>query len=213
MTPSTIGRLKADGEQVPPMKIRQNVRHWASKRALTLPVVGERMNDWLVEKHTDIFLARADEDRRAEREAHLEEFFDVTIDIYVSALRAGFPEAEAREMTHVLANFDFYNHGWTEMMEFPADEVEQHYDRYAEFFEVNGITIDLPLGDFRPRAGIEEAPSTPEKLVDPDHPHAEGGFADDVYVETADGELVVGGTDEPEDVDPTDAPGVDEDGR
>ncbi|HET7323445.1 MAG TPA: DUF6149 family protein, partial [Halococcus sp.] len=70
------------------------------------------------------------------------------------------------------------------------------------------ITIDDPLGKFAPASGIPDAPSTPEKLDDPDHPHAEGGFADDVYVEDADGEVHVGGQDEPDDVDVTDAPGV-----
>ncbi|MFB6087111.1 MAG: DUF6149 family protein, partial [Haloarculaceae archaeon] len=43
----------------------------------------------------------------------------------------------------------------------------------------------------------------------PEHPHAEGGFADDVYVETDDGEVVVGGQDEPDDVSVEQAPGVD----
>jgi hypothetical protein len=38
----------------------------------------------------------------------------------------------------------------------------------------------------------------------------EGGFADDVYVETDDGEVVVGGADEPDDVSVEQAPGVDE---
>jgi len=57
---------------------------------------------------------------------------------------------------------------------------------------------------------MPEAPSTPEKLDDPVHPHAEGGFADDVYVQGDDGEIRVGGQDEPEDVDISDAVGVDE---
>ncbi|MEF8870770.1 MAG: DUF6149 family protein, partial [Haloarculaceae archaeon] len=109
------------------------------------------------------------------------------------------------------ANFDFYNHGWTEMMEFPADEIEDHYERYGKFFEQYDITIDDPLGEFRPADGIAEAPSTPEKLDNPEHPHAEGGFADDVYVETGDGEVLVGGGEEPDEVDVTDAPGVPED--
>jgi hypothetical protein len=78
------------------------------------------------------------------------------------------------------------------MMEITTDEVEAHYDRYADFFQQYDITIDDPLGDFRTR-DIPDAPSTPEKLDDPEHPHAEGGFADDVYVEGPDGELVVGG--------------------
>ena len=192
------------------MKLRQNVKHFAAKQALTLPVVGEKVNDRLVNLHTNVFAEKADADRADERRAHLDDFFDATMDTYVAALEAGFPEAEAREITHVQANFDFYNHGWTEMMEFPSDELQAHYDRYEDFFGKYGITISDPLGEFRPRGGITEAPSTPEKLDDPDHPHAVGGFADDAYVETADGELVVGGQEEPEDVDPSDAPGVDE---
>jgi len=193
------------------MKLHQNVRHWAMKQALTVPVLADVTHDKLVDLHVGIFLDYADEDRREERRAHLEDLFDGTVDAYLAALEAGYTEAKAREITHVQANFDFYNHGWTEMMEFPTSEVEPHYDRYREFFETHGITIDDPLGEFRPADGVAEAPSTPEKLDDPDHPHAEGGFADDVYVEGDDGALVVGGdTDEPEDVDPTDAPGVHE---
>jgi hypothetical protein len=137
----------------------------------------------------------------------MEAFFDLTFDTYVAALESGFSEAEAREITHVQANFDFYNHGWTEMMEFPADELEAHYERYEEFFRRYDIDIADPLGDFRTRE-VPEAPSTPEKLDDPEHPHAVGGFADDVYVENEAGEVVVGGQEEPEDVDVNAAPGV-----
>ncbi len=191
------------------MKIRQTVRHWAMKQALTAPVVGDVTHDKLVDLHTGIFLDRADDAHREDRRAHLDDLFDATIDTYLAALDDGYTEAEAREITHVQANFDFYNHGWTEMMEFPAHELEAHYERYQDFFETYGITIDHPLGDFHPEDGLATAPSTPAKLDNPEHPHAEGGFADDVYVEDEDGQLVVGGnTDEPDDVGPTDAPGV-----
>jgi hypothetical protein len=183
------------------MKIRQNVKHFAFKQALTAPVLGDVARGKLVDMHTDIFLGKADEDHREERRDHLDDFFDATMDTYVAALDY-YPEAKAREITHVQANFDFYNHGWTEMMEFPSDELGQHHDRYAEFFDDHGITVDDPLGDFHPEDGVADAPSTPEKLDDPIHPYAEGGFADDVYVETADGEVVVGGQEEPDDVDP-----------
>ncbi|MEF8784791.1 MAG: DUF6149 family protein [Haloarculaceae archaeon] len=193
------------------MKIRQNVRHWAAKQALTAPVVSGYVNDKLVNIHTDVFLDRAEEAHREQRREHLDDFFDATMDTYLAALEDGYPEAEAREITHAQANFDFYNHGWTEMMEFPADEIEDHYERYGKFFEQYDITIDDPLGEFRPADGIAEAPSTPEKLDNPEHPHAEGGFADDVYVETGDGEVLVGGGEEPDEVDVTDAPGVPED--
>ncbi|OYR56095.1 DUF6149 family protein, partial [Halorubrum halodurans] len=190
------------------MKIRQNIRHWAAKKALTTPVVGDVANDKLVDLHTSIFLNKADEERREERRDHLDDFFDATMDAYVAALEAGFPEAEAREITHVQANFDFFNHGWTEMMEIPGDELEEHYRRYETFFSDHGITIDDPLGGFRPAAGIADAPETPERLETAEYENALAGFADDVYVETDDGETVVGGdTDEPEEVDPAVAPG------
>ncbi|WP_336327754.1 DUF6149 family protein [Halovenus sp. HT40] len=193
------------------MKIRQNVRHWASKQALTMPVVGDIVEDRLVEMHTDIFLDRAAESEREARRDHLDDFFDATMDTYVAALDASYPEADAREITHIQANFDFYNHGWTEMMEFPADELGDHYDRYEDFFETHSISVDDPLGNFRPADGIATAPSTPEKLEEPEHPYAEGGFADDVYVEGPDGEVRVGGSDEPADIDPTEVLDIDPD--
>jgi hypothetical protein len=192
------------------MKLRQNARHWAFKAALTAPIVGGFTRSKLVDMHTGIFLDKAEDGRREERREHLDALFDATTDTYVAALNAGFPEAEAREITHVQANFDFYNHGWTEMMEIPIDELEPHYERYQEFFETHGITIDDPLGEFAPASGLPAAPATPELLDDPEHPHAEGGFADGAYVETDDGELILGGQDEPADVSPADAPGVEE---
>lgn len=194
------------------MKIRQNIRHWAAKKALTTPVIGDVANDKLVDLHTSIFLNKADEPRREERREHLDDFFDATMGTYVAALEDGFTEAKAREITHIQANFDFFARGWTEMMEIPADELEAHYDRYDAFFTANQITIDDPLGVFRPPGGIAEAPATPERLETPAYENALAGFADDVYVETPDGETIVGGdTDEPAEVDPTTAPGLDED--
>ncbi len=191
------------------MKISQNVRHWASKQALTMPVVGDIVEGKLVDMHTDIFLDRAEESGRADRRDHLHDFFDATMDTYVAALVEGHAEADAREITHIQANFDFYNHGWTEMMEFPVAELGEHYDRYEAFFETHNISIADPLGNFRPADGIAEAPSTPEKLAEPEHPYAEGGFADDVYVEGPDGEVHVGGQEEPTDLDPTEVLGID----
>ena len=192
------------------MKIRQNVRHFAARTALELPVIGDVAREKLVDLHTKIFLGKADPEHREERRAHLDEFFAATMDSYLAALRSGYSEAEAREITHVQANFDFYNHGWTEMMEIPIDELEAHYERYRDFFTTHEITIDDPLGEFAPDGGVTEAPSTPEKLENPEHPHAEDGFADDVYVEGPDGEIRVGGREEPdpEDVDPRAAPGL-----
>ena len=194
------------------MKIVQNPRHWASKKALTTPGVRSVANYALVKMHTKIFLGKADEEHREERREHLDDFFDATMDSYVAALEEGHSEAEAREITHVQANFDFFNHGWTEMMEIPDAELEDHYRRYEQFFERHGITIDDPLGQFTPPGGVASAPKTPEKRDTAEYENAIAGFADDVYVETPEGETVVGGdTEAPEEIDPRDAPGVDDD--
>lgn len=193
------------------MKIRQNIRHWAAKNALTAPVIGEIANDKLVDLHTDIFLGKADDSAQEARRKHLDDFFDATMDTYVAALEAGFTEAKAREITHIQANFDFFNHGWTEMMEIPAEEFEDHFRRYETFFKRYGISVDDPLGEFRPAEGVADAPKTPEKRDQPAYENAIAGFADDVYIEASDGEIHAGGdTDEPADVDPTDAPGIDD---
>jgi hypothetical protein len=191
------------------MKIRQNLRHWAAKKALTTPVIGPRVNDKLVDMHTGIFLGKTEEANHEARRAHLDDFFDGTMDTYVTALEAGFPEAEAREITHVQANFDFFNHGWTEMMEIPADELEAHYRRYETFFETYNITIDDPLGDFRPTTGVTDAPATPAKLEEAKFENAIAGFDDDIYVETPEQLLQGKGDEEPADVDISQAPGVD----
>jgi hypothetical protein len=193
------------------MKLRQNVRHWAAKQALTTPVLGGVVNDKLVDLHTGIFLDKAEESHREERRAHLDDFFDATMDTYVTALDDGFPEAEAREITHLQANFDFFEHGWTEMMEFPGEELEDHYRRYEAFFQRYDITIDDALGVFRPADGIADAPETPEKREAGEYENAVAGFADDVYVESGDGEIRQGGGAEPADVDVSNAPGVSDD--
>jgi hypothetical protein len=192
------------------MKIRQNVRHWAAKQALTSPGLGGFVRRKLVDMHTDIFLEKAEEGHREERRAHLEDFFAATMDAYVAALESGYTEAEAREITHIQANFDFFEHGWTEMMEIPADELEEHYRRYEGFFVGHGITIDDPLGEFAPADGVSDAPATPEKRTEAEYENAVAGFADDVYVETSAGTQAGATGDEPEDVTPEQAPGVDE---
>ncbi|MCU4926348.1 DUF6149 family protein [Halobacteria archaeon AArc-dxtr1] len=191
------------------MKIRQNARHVASRKALETPGIRSVAKRGLVRLHTRIFSGKADPERVDERTDRLDALFGATVDTYLAALQAGYSEAEAREITHIQANFDFYNHGWTEMMEIPVDELEAHYDRHADFFDTWGITIADPLGEFEPAGGLPAAPSTPERLEDPDHPHAEGGFADDVYVEGPDGELVVGGDADVGEADISEAVGVD----
>ena len=190
------------------MKLRQSIRHFAAKQALTMPVVGPRAVDWLVDLHVRLFVDRADPAHREARRPRLEAFFDCTMDAYVAALEAGYPEAEAREITHVQANLDFAAHGWTEMLEIPVDELDAHLERYADFFEAHGVDRGDPLGDFRTRE-IPEAPATLERLEDGEAPRAEAGYADAAYVETPDGEVVEGGVEEPEDADPEAVLGLD----
>jgi hypothetical protein len=190
------------------VKLRQSIRHFAAKQALTAPVLGPRARDWLVDLHVRIFADRADPEHRVARQDRLDAFFDCTMDAYVAALEAGYPEAEAREITHIQANLDFANHGWTEMLEIPLEELDAHLERYAAFFDAHGIDRDDPLGDFRTRE-LPDAPATPERLDDGEAPRAEGGYADDAYVETPDGEVRPGGTAEPDDVDSTAVLGLD----
>jgi hypothetical protein len=188
------------------MKIRQTARHFAWKKSLELPGVRAVAKRGLVKLHVKIFSKKADEAHREERTDHLDGFFDATMDMYLAALQAGYTEAEAREITHIVGTFDFYNHGWAEMMEFPPSELSDHYRRYASFFDDHGVSIDDPLGEFRPVDGIPDAPTTPDRLDEADFENAEAGYEDDVYVETEDGEVQRGDIDEPEDVEPVEQP-------
>jgi hypothetical protein len=169
----------------PGVKIKQTVTHFAAKQALELPGAGAVVRGKLVDLHTDYFLDEADESDREARREHLEAFFDASLDVYLAALDAGYPEAEAREITHVIANFDFYTYGWYEMMEFPPGEIEAHMERYAGFFAEHDISVESPLGEFAPEDGLPDAPEGEggEAI------NAEGGFEDDTYVEDADGNV------------------------
>jgi hypothetical protein len=79
--------------------------------------------------------------------------------------------------------------GWTEMMEFPPEELEANVNRYEGFFDEHGVSLDDPLGDFGPEEGLPDAEPTPEKRRDPDTPYAEEGFADATYVVDEEGRL------------------------
>lgn len=158
----------------------------AAKQSLTLPWVGEKVRAKLVSFHVDHFLGRAPEPARVEREERLEAFFDATMDAYLEALDAGFPEAKAREITHLQANMEFLRLGWTEMMEIPPDEMEPNMDRYGTFFQAHGITLDDPLGAFGPEEGL---PSAPRGEGDGRAPHAESGYAEDTFVEDDEGNI------------------------
>jgi hypothetical protein len=167
------------------VKIKQTVTHFAAKQALELPGAGRVVRGKLVDLHTGYFLDAAPESEREARREHLEAFFDASMDVYLAALDAGYPEAEAREVTHVIANFDFYAHGWVEMMEFPPEELDAHEERYAGFFAEHDISVTEPLGEFAPEGGLPEAPEGERGAAE----NAEGGYDDATYVEDGDGNV------------------------
>ncbi|PSP57322.1 hypothetical protein BRC72_09865 [Halobacteriales archaeon QH_7_66_36] len=178
------------------MKISQGRHHWIAKRALTTPGIRRVAEKRLVSLHVDVFTDRSAVHRADERRAHLRALFERLVDAYRTALETEHSEASARELVHLMANMDFHEHGWTELMEIPGDELDTHYERRRSFFERHGVTRADPLGAFRDEP-LPEAPPTPERLAAPAYPNAEPGYADAVYVETPDGEVRVG-ADQPE---------------
>ncbi|MFC7165554.1 DUF6149 family protein [Halospeciosus flavus] len=162
------------------MKIYQTWRNYVAQVLLDTPAE-PLVRRWLVSLHTDFFLDQAERDAEARKE-HLDALFDASIDVYEQALDEGFPEAEAREITHIQGDHDFYNHGWAEYLEVPPEELDEHWERYADFYERHGCTPEDPLGEFAPPGGLPDAPETPERLEEDEFPVAESGMADDVYV-------------------------------
>ena len=193
------------------MRVRQNVRHWAGKEALTTPVVGDVAVDRLVDLHTSIFLNRADEDRREERRDHLDDFFRATMDAYVDALEAGVQRGDGPRDDTRSSELRLFHPRLDGDDGDPGRRTRDALSPVRGVFFDRGITIDDLLGEFRPVGGVAPASATPERSTGSAYEHAVAGFADDVYVETGDGETVGGGDVEaPEDVDPAAAPGLDE---
>ena len=157
-----------------------------AKRVLSTSGLRDMAERRLVSLHVDVFTDRSPADRTEERRAYLEALFDVLIDAYRAGLETGATEARARERVHVMANLCFWQRGWTECMEFPADEITSHLDRHEAFFDAHDVTPETPLGTFEPDT-LPDAPATPEKRINPTFPNADPGFADGVYVEDADG--------------------------
>ncbi|MFB6269737.1 MAG: DUF6149 family protein [Halobacterium sp.] len=163
------------------MRLYQTWKNYAAQLALGVPVVDALVRRWLVRLHTEVFVDLSAQDGDARR-PHLRALFDASVDAYERALTEGYPEAEARELTHIQGTLDFYNHGWAELMEFPPDEIDAHWARYQGFFDRHDCTHDRPLGEFAPYGGLPPAPETPAALEDATFPFAERGLADDVYV-------------------------------
>ena len=163
------------------MRIYQTWRNYIAQVTLErgVPFLSARVRSWLVQMHTDFFATHSETDV-VERRPLFEALFDATIDVYLDALDEGFPEAQAREITHIQAAWVFSNHGWGELLEFPPEESKAYYERYADFFDRHGCSPEDPLGEFA-SDGLPDAPRTPERL-NGDYPFAEAGLDDGVYV-------------------------------
>lgn len=163
------------------MRLHQTWKNFVSAVVLqrNVPFVTAWVRDWLVEVHTDFFVEHSERSGEARR-PHLQALFEVALDAYLAALDEGYPEAAAREITHIQASWDFQNHGWGDLVEFPPDERDAYYERYRDFFERHGATPANPFGRFAP-AGLPDAPTTPGRM-DGEYPLAQPGLTDDVYV-------------------------------
>lgn len=163
------------------MRLYQTWKNYASQLLLQwdIPLVTDWVRSWLVDLHVDFFTEHSETDAAARRPL-LEALFDATIDVYLQALREGYPEAQAREITHIQGSWAFIERGWGDLVEFPPEEARAYYERYADFFDRHDCSPDDPLGEFLP-GGLPDAPETPGRL-NGDYPLAEPGLDDGVYV-------------------------------
>lgn len=187
------------------MRIYQTWRNYAAQVLLErdIPLVSAQVRSWLVDLHADFFTEHSEQDGDARRPL-FESLFDATVDVYLQALREGYPEAQAREITHIQGAWTFIDHGWGELLEFPPEESTAYYERYADFFERHGCSPEDPLGEFAPAGGLPHAPETPDRL-DGDYPFAEPGLDDGVYVVSEETEVRLQCGGEGEDVPTTQA--------
>ncbi|MFB6254631.1 MAG: DUF6149 family protein [Halobacteriaceae archaeon] len=150
------------------MSLRSIVRHLVIWIALQIPGIQDILRQRFINVHTHRFLQRANKDHD-QRENHLNALFDQAFDLYRRAIQEGFSEREATEMVNIIANFDCYNHGWIEMMEFTETDIDQEFETYRGFFSDHGVSVGNPLGDFEPLDGIPDAPATPDQLDNPEY--------------------------------------------
>jgi len=174
------------------MRLYQTPRNYVAQVVLErdIPLVSSGMRRWLVRLHADFFADASETDAEARR-PHFRAFFDAAIDAYLAALSEGYPEAEAREITHVMAAWEFSNHGWGELLEFPPEERDDYYEKYENFYDAHDADPDDPLGAFSPPGGLPYAPETPDRL-NGDYPFAETGLVDDIYVHAPEDEVHLG---------------------
>jgi len=163
------------------MRIFQTWRDYLAQVLLVrdVPALTPLVRRRLVSFHVDAYLELAERDADA-REPRLRALFDAVMDAYVRASKEGYPEIEAREITHVMGNWEFIQRGWGEFLEFPPREAEAYYRRYQGFYDRHGCSPETPLGEFASKDGLPSAPDTPERL-NGEYPLAEPGLADEVY--------------------------------
>ncbi|MFB6087418.1 MAG: DUF6149 family protein [Haloarculaceae archaeon] len=164
------------------MRIYQTWRDFAAQLVLVrdVPLLAPFVRRKLVDLHVERYQELSERDEMA-REPRFRALFETALDVYVRASEEGYPEIQAREIAHILGTFDFLNHGWGELIEFPPREVEDYHERYAEFYDRYDCTPENPFGRFAPAGGFPAAPRTPERMAGA-YTLAEPGLADDVYV-------------------------------
>ncbi|GAB7013983.1 DUF6149 family protein [Halolamina salina] len=164
------------------MRLHQSWKNYATQLLLEreIPLVTDWTRSWLVDLHADFFVEHSEQDGTARRPL-FDALFDAAIDVYLAALREGYPEAQAREITHIQGSWTFIRHGWGELIEFPPDESAAYYERYEAFYDRHDCSPKDPFGEFAPADGLPDAPETPERL-NGDYPFAASGLDDGVYV-------------------------------
>lgn len=164
------------------MRIYQSWRDYLAQIVLVKepPVLSRLLRRRLVTYHTDFYVEQSERDADARR-PRFRATFEAALDAYVRATEEGYPEAQAREITHTMATWDFLNHGWGELIEFPPEEATAYYERYRGFYDRHGCSPESPFGEFAPDDGLPSTPETPDRL-NGDYPLAEPGLAGEVYV-------------------------------
>jgi hypothetical protein len=164
------------------MRLSQTGRDYLAQVVMVreVPIFAPLVRRRLLRLHVDAYLEYAERDADA-RERRLRALFDALFDAYVRASEEGYAEIQAREITHVLGNWDFIREGWGESLEFPPSEARAYYRRYQDFCDRHGCSPEAPLGAFAPDNGLPPAPTTPERL-DGEYPLSEPGLADEAYV-------------------------------
>ncbi|MFB6253954.1 MAG: DUF6149 family protein [Halobacteriaceae archaeon] len=168
------------------MRLYQTWKDYLTQIILThnIPLLSRLIRWYIINLHVKYFIEHSEQHATA-RKQFLDTLFDTALDVYVRASHEGYPEAQAREITHIQATWLFIQKGWGELIEYPPEETEQYYTRYQEFYDRYNCSPTDPFGDFTPPNGFPSAPDTPDRM-NGSYPLAEPGLTDDIYVLTDD---------------------------